>query len=106
MTVASRKSAVKRFSCRNWTRLVTPAFFAFSFASRMRSGSMSIPVALMPYLRAAGIPMRPRRRDRDAAGAGAEVVEHVAFLHVGETQHVFDHFLRRRHEDDVRVLRG
>jgi len=77
--------------------LVTPALRAFSFASRMRSGSMS-----MPSLDAVLL----RRGDGEAAVARAQVVEHVALAHVGEAQHVVDHLVRRRHEDDVGLLRG
>ena len=97
-TVASLKSAVNRSSCRNWTRLVTPAFFAFSFASRMRS-RVDVDAGRLDAVLL-------RRGDRDAAVARAQVVEHVAFLHVGEAQHLVDHLLRRGDEDDVGVLLG
>ncbi len=96
MTVASVKSAVNRFSFRNWTRLVTPAFFAFSFASRMRYG-VDVDAGRLDAVAARG-------GDRDAAVARAEVVQHVALLHVGEAQHVIDDILRGRYENDIRGL--
>ena len=44
--------------------------------------------------------------DRNAAIARAEVVEHVALVHVGELEHRVDHLLRRRDEDDIGLLLG
>jgi len=44
--------------------LVTPFFFAFSFASSMRCGSMSTPTARMPNFLAAVTGMRPSPEPR------------------------------------------
>ena len=63
-TVASLKSALKRSCCLKVTSLVTPAFLALALASRMRSGSMSMPTARMPNFFAAAMGMRPSPEPR------------------------------------------
>ena len=63
-TVASWKSASKRFFWRKCTRSVTPACFALSSASLIRSGSMSTPVPVAPNFCAAIITIRPSPQPR------------------------------------------
>ena len=46
-----------------------------------------------------------RRRDRDAAVAAPEVVEHVGLADLRELEHLVDDLLRRRDEDDIGRLR-
>ena len=58
-TVAGLISAVKRSSVRNVTLSATPAARAFAVASRVRSGSMSMPTPRAPYIFAAAITIRP-----------------------------------------------
>ena len=48
----------------NFTLSVTPAVFAFAFASLMRSGSMSMPTPRAPYFCAAVMTMRPSPHPR------------------------------------------
>ena len=62
-TVASPILVSNRFSCRNVTLSSTPAFLAFSLASRTRCGSISTPSARAPFSPAA-MAMRPSPEPR------------------------------------------
>ena len=93
-TVASLMSVVNRSWLRNFTLSVTPAVFrvlvGLADAHRIDVDADAA--------RAVGL----RRGDRNAAVAGAEVVDDVVLGHLGQLEHRVDDFLRRRHEDDVR----
>src|SRR5688572_2182250 len=59
MTVAGLRSSVNRSPWTNFTLSPTPEFLRFSFASLMRSGSMSMPRPRVPNFFAAVMGMRP-----------------------------------------------
>ena len=58
-TVASLMFASNKSCCTNLTRSPTPAFLRLSFASRMRTQSISMPTPRAPYSFAAVIGIRP-----------------------------------------------
>jgi len=59
MTLAGLRSSLKMSACSIFTRCSSFRFFTILRASATRSGSISKPTALQPYLRAAVIAIRP-----------------------------------------------